>query len=332
MGDVGYCSHVTLRQRIRFYQQLAVLIRAGLPLRASFMRLREKIPGGEVAMISDKLNAGDRLGEAFGAAKFSPFETNLVVAGERSARLETIFDHLAQFWARDLEMRQALIRPLIYPIVVMHMAVALGWGVRLVTTPLPVVLAGFFVTMSLLYILGAGAFFVVRAAWSNDRMRRFWLFLPIIGNAIKTASAYRWIHALRLEFGAGISLYRAVGDAWRASGFIDAERFAQEGEKSMLTGVSLSKLIHEWKQLPRDWSDFVETGEISGAFETAFKNLEDEATREWTLAQQRMTEWVPKIVYFVVLLIVAVQVAMVIYQVEIAPISQAIKQIDDATK
>ena len=100
----------------------------------------------------------------------------------------------------------------------------------------------------------------------------------------------------------------------------------------MLAGVSLSKLIHDWKQLPRDWSDFVETGEVSGAFETAFKNLEDEATREWTLAQQRMTEWVPKIVYFVVLVIVAVQVGEVMYQVEVVPIIQAEKQIDDATK
>lgn len=323
---------VTLRQRIRFYQQLAVLIRAGLPLRASFMRLREKIPGGEVATISDKLNAGERLGEAFGAAAFTPFETNLVAAGERSARLENIFDHLAQFWTHDLEMRQALVRPLIYPIVVMHLAVGLGWGVRLVTMPWTSVLTGFLATLALLYILGAGAYFVARAAWANDRMRRFWLYVPIIGNAIKTASAYRWIHALRLEFGAGISLYRAVGDAWRASGYIDSERFAREGEQSMLAGISLSTLIHQWKQLPRDWSDFVETGEVSGAFETAFKNLEDEATRDWTLAQQRMTEWVPKIVYFFVLIIVAVQVAEVMYQVEIAPIVQAEKQIDDATR
>jgi type II secretory pathway component PulF len=311
---------VTLRQRIRFYKQIAVLVRAGLPIRASFTRLREKIPGGEVATISDKLDAGERLGEAFAVAGFTPFETHLVAAGERSARIENIFEHLADFWSRELEMRQALIRPLYYPIVVLHLAVALGSGVQLFTTPWPEVLTKYVITMVLLYVFGLGVFFVARAAWSSESMRRFWLFLPIIGSALKTASAYRWISALRLEFSAGISLYRAVGDAWHASGYINSERFAAEAEQSMLAGVQLSTLVHQWKQLPRDWSDFIETGEISGAFETAFKNLEEEAARAWTLAQQRMTEWVPKIVYFFVLLIVAAQVMNVMYQVEIKPI------------
>jgi type II secretory pathway component PulF len=161
-------------------------------------------------------------------------------------------------------------------------------------------------------------------------MRGFWLWLPIIGNSIKTAYAYRWISALKLEFTAGISLSRAVGDAWRASGYVDCDRFAEEGEQEMRQGVELSKLVARWKQLPRDWIDFIETGEISGAFETAFKNLEAEAARAWRLAQDRMADWLPKIVYFVVLLMVAGLVTKLVYQAEIAPIIDAEKQIDDA--
>jgi hypothetical protein len=34
---------VTLRHRIRFYQQLAVLVRAGLPIRTILLRLRERL-------------------------------------------------------------------------------------------------------------------------------------------------------------------------------------------------------------------------------------------------------------------------------------------------
>jgi type IV pilus assembly protein PilC len=323
---------VTLRQRIRFYQQLAVLIRAGLPIRATFTRLSTKISSREVAIVARKLDAGERLGEGFADAGFTPFETHLVAAGERSGKLETIFEHLSQFWSRELEMRQALLSPLYYPIVVLHLALVLGAGVELLTLPLPVVVFHFVLAMGLLYFFGALAYVIVRFTWSSNGMRRFWMRVPIIGRTLKTASAYRWISALRLEFGAGISLYRAVGDAWRASDYINADRYAAEGEQSMLAGAQLSALVQGWRQLPRDWVDFVETAEIAGAFDEAFKSLEEEASRAWTQAQQRMTEWVPKILYFFVLLIVAVVVGRIMYQVTIAPIVEVNKVIDDATR
>jgi type II secretory pathway component PulF len=78
-----------------------------------------------VAVLSEKVNAGERIGEAFAAAGFSPFECHLVTAGERSAQLDTVFQHLSEFWARELEMRQALIRPLYYPLVVLHLVVVM---------------------------------------------------------------------------------------------------------------------------------------------------------------------------------------------------------------
>jgi type II secretory pathway component PulF len=323
---------VTLRQRIRFYQQLAVLMRAGVSLRASLERLKERSSGNEVAVLSQQINAGERIGDAFTAARFSPFECHLVAAGERSAQLDTIFEHLSEFWKRELEMRQALVRPLYYPLVVLHLAVAAGALVELATTPWPVVLVHFVTRVALLYVAGFIIYVVVRASWSSESMRRVWLRVPIIGSSLKTAYAFRWITALKLEFTAGISLYRAVGDAWRASGYVGCERLAAEGEEAMREGTELSKLVLKWRQLPRDWIDFIETGELSGSFEQAFAHLEAEAARAWKLAQERMSDWLPKIVYFFVLLIVGAQVGRVMYQVEIAPIVDAEKQIDNATK
>lgn len=321
---------MTLRQRIRFYQQLAVLVRAGVPIRASLVRLKERIAGGEVAVLSEKVNAGERIGEAFAAAGFSPFECHLVTAGERSAQLDTIFQHLSEFWARELEMRQALIRPLYYPLAVLHLAVLLLSLLEFTgSAAWPVILVHFIMRMAFLYAFMFVVYTVVRVSWSSPVMRRVWLRVPIVGGSLKTAYAYRWITALKLEFSAGISLARAVGDAWRASGYIGCERLAEEGEQAMREGTDLSKLVLRWKQLPRDWIDFIETGEISGAFEATFKKLEEEAARAWKLAQERMADWLPKIVYFFVLLIVAVMVGRMMYQVEVAPIINAESQVDN---
>jgi type II secretory pathway component PulF len=323
---------VTLRHRIRFYQQLAVLVRAGLPMRASLQRLQERLSEKEIAVLSQKVNTGERIGEAFTAAGFSPFECHLVTAGERSAQLDTVFEHLAEFWSRELEMRQELIRPLYYPLVVLHLALVAGALVELATTAWPVIVVHFILRLAFLYAAGFIVYTLVRVSWSSPSMRRVWLWTPIIGSALTAAYAYRWITALRLEFSAGISLSRAVGDAWRASGYLGCERHAQEGEEAMRKGVELSKLVLGWRQLPRDWIDFIETGEISGAFETAFQRLQEEAARTWKLAQQRMSEWVPKIAYFIVLLMVAAVVGRMVYQVEIAPMIDAENQIDNATK
>ena len=154
-------------------------------------------------------------------------------------------------------------------------------------------------------------------------MRGIWLRVPIIGSSLKTTYAYRWITALRLEFSAGVTLSRAVGDAWRASGYVGCERLAEEGEQAMREGAHLSKLVLSWKQLPRDWIDFIETAEISGAFEEAFKKLEEEAARAWKLAQERMADWLPKIVYFFILIIAAVMIGRLAYQAYIVPIINA---------
>ena len=307
-------------------------MRAGLPIRAGLERLKGKMSERELALLSDKVNAGERIDDAFTAAGFEPFEVHLVAAGEKSAQLDTIFTHLADFWARELAMRQALIRPLYYPIVILHIVILMTAGISLVTESWPVVVTHFVWTLAAFYLGGFLIYFAARASWQNENARRLWYYVPLVGGSLKATYAYRWITTMRLEFTAGVSLYRAVGDAWRASGYAGAHQRAAEGEEAMLRGVELSKLIQDWKQLPRDWIDFVETGEISGSLEQAFKNLEAETAEWWNRAQQNLSNWAPKIVYFVALLFVAIQVGGLMYKVEIQPIIDVEKQIDDASK
>ena len=222
---------MNLRQRVRFYQQLAVLIRAGVPLRGSLLRLQERIHGRQMAILTQKINAGETISDAFLTAGFSPFECHLVAAGERSAQLETVFDHLSEFWKRQLHMSQALRMPLYYPIAVLHLAVLVGAVIEHAQTiSWPVVMFHFARNMVVLYVLGFSLYLIVRLTWTNPVAQRLWLLVPIIGKALSTAYTYRWITAMRLEFSAGIPLPNAVADAWRSSGFVGCERLALEGE------------------------------------------------------------------------------------------------------
>ena len=320
------CS-VTLRHRIRFYQQLAVLTRAGLPLRSSLERLQSRISGPEVGILSRQINDGQQLGDAFIAAGFSPFECHLVLAGERSAQLDVVFNQLAEYWTRELHLAQSLTRALYYPIVMLHLTIFVGALTEL-GHGAGAVIATLVKGLVLLYVIGLLLYAFIRVTWRSDGAQRFWLFLPIIGNALATAYSYRWISALRMEFVAGVPIPDAVADAWLASGYVGSEAFAQEGESEMRSGIQLSALVERWRKLPRDWVDFVETGEISGALETAFTNLEAEAAHSWQMAQHRMTEWLPKIFSFVLLIIVAVMIGRMMYSQELGQIDEVNKAIN----
>jgi type II secretory pathway component PulF len=319
---------MTLKQRIKFYRQLAALVRGGVPIRGSLQRLAERMPEPEVRTLSREIEQGNPLGSAFATARFSPFECHLVAAGERSAQLDTIFERLAEFWERELRFGQAVRRQLVYPVVVLHLAVIVMGITQFTRGPLAVfntLLLGF----GVLYVIGFAVYTIARVTWNSDASRALWLRTPIVGSALRAAHAYRWITALRMEFSAGVSLPDAVSDAWLASGYLEAQKHAVEAESGMRSGEKLSELVRRWRQLPRDWVDSVETGEVSGEYEGMFKNMEAEAEHSWTVAQQRMSEWVPKILYFAVILIVAVFVAYQIYSVTVAPIEQVEKAIDN---
>ncbi len=64
---------------------------------------------------------------------FRPSNVISLPPAKKSAQLDTVFEHLGEFWNRELEMRQGLIRPLYYPLTVLHFAV-LVWGVLDATT------------------------------------------------------------------------------------------------------------------------------------------------------------------------------------------------------
>jgi len=321
-----------LKHRIRFYQQMAVLARAGVSFRISLERMKDRMTSRQLTVLSEKVNAGERLNEAFTAAGFSPFESQLVAAGERSGKLDAVFEHIAEYWKRELELRQALMRPLYYPIAVMHLALVVGAIIETMVSGLSIALVHLGEELVTLYVAGFVIYMVVKASWENEAIRQCLLWVPLVGRSLKTTYAYRWITALKIEFSAGITISRAIGDAWRASGFVGSKERATEGEEEMRNGVSLSKLMTRWRELPSDWVDFVETGEVSGELEAAFNNLEEEAKRAWTLAQQRMSDWMPKIVYFIVLLIAAAMVIPLARKVFVDPISDALNTIDNVSK
>jgi general secretion pathway protein F len=320
---------MTLKQRIKFYRQLAALVRGGVPIRTSLQRLAERMPRPEVRKLMHQIEQGETLGPAFAAARFSPFECHLVAAGERSAQLDTVFERLALFWERELRFIRALLRQLIYPACLAHLAIFVSALLLISQGTLAVVHALVF-NLIYLYFAAFIAYMLIHVSWNSPVARRFWLLVPLIGGTLRAAQAYRWITALRMEFVAGVPFPEAVADAWRASGYLGAEAEANEAAGQMRSGIELSRLVERWRQLPRDWPDFFAAAEASGEYERTFGHIEEEAAHTWEVRQARMSDWVPKIVVFAFMIAMAIEIIPMASQAINNPIEQAEKAIDDA--
>jgi len=98
----------------------------------------------------------------------------------------------------------------------------------------------------------------------------------------------------------------------------------------MRSGTDLSQLVRRWRQLPRDWIEYFDTAEASGQYETTFKQLEAETAHGWTVTQDRMTEWVPKILYIVFLIVMAIKIVPLASHALTDPVVETEKAIDDA--
>lgn len=120
-------SRLTLPELLIFNDELAGLVRAGVPLPAGLQRLSRDLPG-RIASLSDQLqNAlarGETLADALRStgAALPPAYSRLVRIGEQTGTLSTALESLSSA-ARNLQdLRRSLGRALWYPLIVVAYA------------------------------------------------------------------------------------------------------------------------------------------------------------------------------------------------------------------
>jgi general secretion pathway protein F len=113
---------VSSREVVNFTEELAVLLKAGLPLDRSLMALEEVTSRpalkAVLAQVLRDLQEGKSLGEALGRSQvFPPLYISLVEAGETGGFLEEALERLGDYLKTVDEFKSYLITTLIYPII-----------------------------------------------------------------------------------------------------------------------------------------------------------------------------------------------------------------------
>ena len=132
---------VPLKRRVLFTRQLSTLQDAGLPLLRSLQILESQQKPGKLKTIletvCEDVEGGNTLSDAFARhpKAFDRLYTKMVKAGEIGGVLDVILQRLADFMEKGQRLRSRIKGALIYPTVVIMIAVAIVTGIMYFVIP-----------------------------------------------------------------------------------------------------------------------------------------------------------------------------------------------------
>lgn len=313
------------RQRYLLYAELAKMLRAGFGLdRAAETILAQNPPAAQKRYL-DSLLGG--LGEGLGVAetlrrtgpdlKIASLETALVEAGEKGGKLEQSFDHLSEYFEVLDRTRNRVRVQLIYPLILLHLAVILPAIPRaIVAGDSGVFVRSTVIGLVVLY-LGAGLL-VLLGKWMNDRARvvgpidTILRRLPLAGVARRYLAMHRFCSVFHIYLLAASPVsvgLRAAGAASQSAGM--AAR-ADAGAAGIEAGNSLAAALapagRRETVFPEEFTRSLATAEESGTLDEDLARWGRHYRESSLDALDRAGTWMVKIIYLGVVMFVVWQI------------------------
>jgi type IV pilus assembly protein PilC len=293
-----------------FTRQLAVMMKAGVPLLQSFDIVGRGAANPAVQRllveVKSDIEKGNSLFQAFSKhpKHFDKLFCNLVQAGEQAGILEDVLERLASYKEKILAIKGKIKSALFYPAAVIVVAFIVtaaimifvipafkelfsGFGADLPGPTLLVMnLSDFFVENWYL-IFGAigGSIYGFLRLWKSSRkvqrvMDKLLLRLPIFGPVIEKATIARWTRTLSTMFAAGVPLVEALESVGGAAGnqlYVEA---TDKIRAEVSTGTSLTVAMQGTNRFPNMVLQMTAIGEESGALDSMLGKVADFYERE----------------------------------------------------
>lgn len=330
-GNVIFRSNFSRAERAVFYDELASLLHAGLPLTAALEVIIHSpeltATRSKIAEIRDKIREGASLAGAISATGrgIHPAEASFIAAGEKSGELEWALKNMADFMDEETKLRQRILTALIYPAIIICLAVAIAIGLLGFTVPrltqvlssemnisLPLItrvmisLGKAFVRFGpfLLVAVIALAFAAQRIISGRTEYRialdRKIFVLPVIGKCYTTLAALRFARTLALLLHGGVPLVESVNLAGQSTGSCSIQDQSVREAEAIRNGASLSEAVARIFPLGPLLTGIIQIGENSGTLEQVLKSAETRYQNQWEQRLAGIMAWFePALILFV---------------------------------
>src|ERR1044071_3959575 len=293
-GRGGAHARVKANDFLIFNQQLAALVRAGIPILQAISMLRKRAASARLRSVlgdvEDQIRGGAALSQAFASqgTVFPRIYTASILAGERSGALDEVLNRYVTYMRRNVALRRKIRGALAYPLFLLVASGGMvtflatyvvpkmsdlfaGFGTELPTVTQIVLgisklLAGNIIWLGPLVIAGAIAFFL----WSrteNGRMAidSFLLKIPLAGSLIVQLSVAQATRSLATLLAGGIPLV----ESWEIAAESITNRALRRRSSAILPMIREGRTFTESLE-SADWVpllaiDMIGIGERSGS-------------------------------------------------------------------
>jgi type IV pilus assembly protein PilC len=295
---------VGAREFLVFNQELATLLKAGMPLVQSLDILRQRVENPTFKAVLDdvheRVRGGASLSEAFEAQEnmFPGVYHASLMAGEKSGNLEQVIRRYVAYAKVIASVKRRTISALVYPAILTVLSLIVVGIIVLKVVPafagfygqfdkeLPfstrMIVAGsgvaatYFPFILVALIAGPAAFWAwLRKPEQRVRFDRFMLRLPFAGPVVQKFSTAQAARTLATLLSGGIPLVNSLEIAARSMGNrYMAEQLLNAGHQ-VREGSSLASAMLERRAFPDVAIKMVEVGESTGALQDMLNSLAD---------------------------------------------------------
>ena len=300
-----------------FTRELSTLLAVGIPLLEALDTLIRQHKGGfanALLRLRDRVAGGASLADAMAEQPelFDELATSMVRVGESAGTLELVLEQLADFKERSAALRNRITTALIYPAIVLCMAVAVS--IFLMTFVVPQLLAGlleagrplpfatrvvkalsdgllgwWWLLLLVAVAAGVGLTLALRTPAGRLRWHRLQLRIPLLGDLTRKQAITRVSVVMASLLRSGIVFDAAVRIAARATPNLVLRDALLRVETAVTGGREISLAIEQTGAFPPLVVQVFSVGQDSGRLEEMLDRLAKDYDAQVALAAGRFT-------------------------------------------
>lgn len=311
-----------LKRITTFTRQLSTLQDAGLPLLRSLQILEQQQKPGRLrsilADVCEDVESGNTLSDSFAKhpKAFDRLYTKMVKAGEIGGVLDVILQRLADFMEKGQRLRRRIKGAMIYPAVVIFIAVAIVTGIMYFVIPkFQDIFQDFDVALPALtvhlisaskWVAGTGRtdqtvpgaawivaapfliffFFKILRKTTFGRAATDWVVLriPVIGNLVQKTTVARFTRTLGTLVAAGVPILEAITITKETSGNWVFEKALGQVHDSIREGETFAAPLRKSKVCDSIVVNMIDVGEETGDLDIMLMKIADNYDEEVDVA------------------------------------------------
>jgi type II secretory pathway component PulF len=318
---------ITIKDKILFSKQLAILLKSGVPILQAIELLIEQFEGSMKNMlvsIKDDVKEGTSLADALGKYPkvFEKIYLQLVRAGEATGKLETILERLTVYLERKETISKKVKGAMQQPII--QLVVAVGVVSVLVTKVVPQMaenftskkaelpwptevllsLSDFMISYSVVIIIGLVAIIALFKFWQatptgGRQFDQLKLKLPLIKYLSKTNAVVQFSYTLGLLLEGGVNIAEALDIVVSV---IDNRVLAsalRTARDNIVKEGKIAEYLQQTKMFPPIAIYLIKTGEQTGELDTMLLTVADNYEKDYVELIDKITGLIAPVMLFV---------------------------------